>query len=671
MKLQLLSTLVVCALCSVQAVAQSYFDDRNAPPKTMQLYNKAMSYADQNEFDKAVKEFDKALRETPNFITAHIMRADCQAQLNKLADAETSFEKALAIDPAYKPKVLYSVALLEFKQKKYDEANTHLNKYMSFAKEPEGLKAKAQKLLLDIDFVRKAVLNPVPFNPQNMGMSINTFEAEYWPSITVDGNSLFFTVMTNGQEDFMVSRKVGGTWQKALPLGPPVNTSNNEGAQSISANGKFLVFTACNLPQGMGSCDLYFSELVAGKWSSPKNIGRPINSEHWESQPSISANGDALYFCRSKGGGRQENDIMVSYRKSNGTWETPIMLGASVNTPGNEESPFIHPDGQSLYFASNGHPGMGDMDLFLVRQQPDGSWGPAQNLGYPINSEGKEFGIIVGLDGKTAYFASDKTGGQGKLDLYTFELYEKVRPQPVTYVRANVTDEQSKSALTADFEVVNLDDQKTYAKAKTDGSGEFLVCLPKGHQYAMDVSKEKYFFHSENFDLRGTQNTADKPYELNIKLRAIPPAVATSSSSSTPPTSSGSNGSSPSSSNIGATAAYDKNKAIALRNVFFETASSALRDNSKVELLRLVKLLQENPSLRIQINGHTDNVGADAENMTLSEARARSVRDFLVTNGIATSRLLARGFGESQPIDTNDTPQGKANNRRTDFMIVQ
>jgi len=303
-------------------------------------------------------------------------------------------------------------------------------------------------------------------------------------------------------------------------------------------------------------------------------------------------------------------------------------------------------------------PGMGSADLFVVRKEEDGSWGEPKNLGFPINTKDSEGALIISLDGQTAYFATDrKYGTPGEdvtfgdamrgsdTDIYKFELYPEVRPQPVTYVKANVFDIVTDEKLIAEVEFVDLSTGNIHVSSKTDSDGEFLVCLPMGKNYSLNVSKEKYLFHSENFSLEEI-NSLNEPYLLDIGLQPIPDPSATAD-----------NG-------------LPKSKPIILKNVFFETAKADLRPESITELNRLKKLLVENPKLQIQLNGHTDNVGTDEDNLQLSDARAKAVHDYLIAGGIAENRLKYKGYGESMPIDTNDTPQGRQNNRRTEFEII-
>ncbi|MEL6924644.1 MAG: OmpA family protein [Bacteroidota bacterium] len=492
----------------------------------------------------------------------------------------------------------------------------------------------------------------------SLGTNLNTNQAEYLPSFTADGETLIYTRVVRGQEDFYYSTMENGEWLAGLPL-TAINTPASEGAQSISANGKIMVFTACSRKDGLGECDLYYSEVRNNRWTPPANMGEPINTRGWESQPALSADGSILYFASRRPGGLGSIDIWRSERKADGKWTEPINVGAPINTPMEDKAPFLHHDGQTLYFMSEGHPGMGGHDLYLSRKNTDGSWSEPKNLGYPINTKGHEGALVISLDGRKAYFSTNQKYTEtdegiysaavkgNETDIYSFDLYEDVRPLPVTYVKATVKDAETKKALVASVEFVDLATGQVQANAYTDKEGEFLVCLPLGKDYALNVAKKQYLFHSENFAL-SNNSQLDKPYLLDIALQPIKLDVATDQPSEV-------------------TAA----KPVVLKNVFFDTGSNVLQSTSFIELQKLAQLLKENTTLRIQINGHTDDVGSDTDNQKLSENRAKAVYQYLLEQGIPEGQLSYKGFGETQPIADNTTEAGKQANRRTEFIIIR
>lgn len=418
----------------------------------------------------------------------------------------------------------------------------------------------------------------------------------------------------------------------------------NEGAGTLSPDGRFIVFTKCALMdndygqglKGMGSCDLFISRRIGERWTTPENLGPPLNSRQWESQPSLGSDGRTLYFVRAMQArdGLKSMDIMRSVLGEDGNFSDPVALGPTINTPFQEESVQIHPDGRTLYFSSDGHPGMGGLDIFVSRMDREGNWGKAENLGYPVNTGGDENSVLVGADGELAFFASDRPGGYGDLDLYSFELPEAARAVPVSYVTGRVSDIVTGRSVEADVQMYDLATGDLATAAYSDPkSGEFLVCLPEGRDYALNATAEGYLFFSANYNI--AKNTVDKPFNLDVKLSPL---------------------------TAGST--------ITLRNIFFNTASAELLPASNLELDKLLRLMKANPTLRIEVGGHTDNVGADADNQKLSEERAVAVSKFLTGYGIEADRVVSAGFGETRPVASNDTEEGRALNRRTEIKVL-
>lgn len=651
LSLILISTSI--AFAQKAEVELNYVTKKTMTGDAEKYYVKAQYLGKQDKYEEAIKYYSKALEAAPDFIDAHLFIADAYYAMEQFETAEEWFEKVLLIDEKYDTRVIYVLAALEYRMDKFEEAVDHFELFLKHSHKSKRLLDKAEKYLETCKFADEAVKNPLPFNPVNMG-AINTELPEYLPCFTADGNTMIYTSQYAGQEDFFQSEKIDGEWTKGINLGEPVNTMDNEGAQTISADGRFLVYTACNRREDFGSCDLYFAENINGQWTKPENIGMPVNSSAWDSQPSLSADGRTLYFVSSRVGGQGGKDIWVTYKMRNGKWMKPRNLGDIINTKGDETSPFIHADGQTLYFSSNTHIGMGDFDLFMTTRQADGSWSEPKNLGYPVNSKEFEKGLTVSLDGKTGYFASDRLDTKGGPDIYSFEMPESIRPKPVTYLKAKVVDVETRRDLQAKIELIQLSTGLTYTESVTTKDGEFLICLPSGDDYALNVSRKGYLFYSENFALKEA-TSFDEPFEALVELQPITAEMVNNNDTS----------------DNNSSTVKEKAKAVILKNVFFETGSATLKNTSKVELDKLVILLQDNPTMKIQINGHTDNTGSPENNQTLSLSRATSVMNYLIEKGIENNRLKAKGFGESQPINTNDTPEGRRNNRRTEFIVLE
>jgi outer membrane protein OmpA-like peptidoglycan-associated protein len=315
-------------------------------------------------------------------------------------------------------------------------------------------------------------------------------------------------------------------------------------------------------------------------------------------------------------------------------WTEPVNLGGTINTEGDEMSPFIHFDGKTLYYASDGKPGMGGFDLFFTRLQPDSTWSTPQNLGYPINTFNDEMGLVIESGGQKAYYSSIRDKSKGK-DIFSFNLYESARPNPVSYMKGKVYDKETGMLLKAEYELINLSTGKIIMKNITDESGNFLVCLPSGYNYGINVSKPGYLFYSENFMFEG-MHTASEPY---IKKIILNPAK------------------------IG--------EKMQLANVFFEVDSWQLKIESMSELDNLVSLLSENMNLAMEIGGYTDSTGSEQYNKTLSEKRALSVVNYLIKKGVSSDRLIYKGYGNTSPLGDNVTIEGRKLNRRTEAKIIE
>lgn len=414
-----------------------------------------------------------------------------------------------------------------------------------------------------------------------------------------------------------------------------MNTDCNEGAANLSPDGRYLFFAATTkINEREGSMDIYYSERKGNTWSEPHPLPSPVNTAAFESQPSFSSDGKTLYFTSTRGGGKGGNDIWRTTYNPDGTWTAPENL-SDINTIGNEISPFIHPDNQTLYFASDGRYGVGGHDFYYSRIDANGDFSAPKNLGYPINTPYDERSLLISADGSRGYFASKNIeGGMGEFDLYYFDLYEEAQPVYTTYLKGHIYDDKTKLPLNASFELIDVETGQLIISSFSDEkTGDFLVPIPENRRYALNVSKEGYLFHTESFDMK--LEDKKQPYLIDIGLKQI---------------------------EIGSI--------IVLHNIFFDTDKYDLKPESYAELKKLIDLLNKNPKMTIEISGHTDNQGGKSHNQTLSENRARAVYDYLITNGILKARLTYKGYGDTQPIADNTTEEGRAKNRRTEFKVT-
>jgi outer membrane protein OmpA-like peptidoglycan-associated protein len=646
-----LSLLLISSALSAQKGRGEWTSHSKKAIKSQEL---AIRYYQSGNIGKATIEVGKAIRADSAFIEAYMLLAELSLDQGHDSVALMALEYAVAIDEQFFPPNLIHLGNLYINQAEYQRALHIFSRYKALPRQNPERAAEVNRSIENCNFAIEAMKNPVLFNPVSLGDGVNTELDEYYPSLTVDESVLLFTrldldkrIADGVNENLYVSQFLDYLWQPARNIGPPVNTRYNEGASAISPDGQMIVFTSCEIMRGLGygegrmgfgSCDLFYTFRTGNKWQVPQNLGKPLNSHLWESQPAFDADGRTLYFVRgipASGGIIENSDIYVSSLNEQGMWSIPRALGSNINTKGNEESVFIHPDGQTLYFSSDGHPGMGGYDIYMSRRLPDGNWGEAVNLGYPINTSGNEMGFIVSASGKQAYFSSNRKGGLGGQDIYSFELDPSLRPFPVTYLKGVVYDAESTLPLSARFELININTGVVVISSSSDPvTGDFMLSLPADQTYALNVSKDGYLFYSDHFELAGNF-TALKPFEKDIPLQPI-----------------------------------KTGESVVLRNIFFDTDQFVIKPESMIELDKLTNLMTQNIAVKIEIGGHTDNTGSRKHNETLSENRAKAVREYLISKGIDASRITYRGYADTIPIADNNTPEGRSQNRRTEFRIT-
>lgn len=619
--------------------------------KAISQFEDAIIYFQKGKTAEAKKELQKAIQVDPKFAEAYSFLAELEIEEKNYEKAIEYYEISIKNNPNISYRRYLFAAQVALVIGDYDKAKSFIDPFLKFPGQKPLDIERAKQISDNANFAIEALKNPVPFNPKNVGSAINSEFNEYFPAITADGETFIVTRELRGEqfygganEDFYISTLKNNQWQNAKNMGKPINSLFNEGAPTISPDGQSFIFTACQMGQsfgpernGAGSCDLFFARKVGNSWEKPINLGPEINTSNWETQPSLSIDGKTLYFIRgSKDNRNRRSDIYTSILMETGKWSLPKPLSNIVNTSGNEQSLFIHPDGKTLYFASDGHPGMGGLDIFMTQLQENGEWTKPINLGYPINTKDEESSLIVGPDGKTAYFSSNREGGLGGLDIYSFELPEKTRANPITFFKGQILDKETQKALEAKFQLIDLETQKIIVESFSNkGNGEFLIALPIGKNYALNASAKGYLFHSENISLKNLKSP-DKPFIKNILMSSI-----------------------------------KEGEKMVLQNVFFNTASFDLKDESKTELDKLFNFLKENENLSIEILGHTDNIGDKKMNQILSENRCKSVIKYLTDKGINSTRLSFKGLGDAEPIAGNETEEGRAQNRRTEFKVVK
>jgi outer membrane protein OmpA-like peptidoglycan-associated protein len=624
-------------LISFHTTAQWYNPDK-VSKRASNFYNDAIAKAQDQKYADAVKIMQVALKEDPKYVDAYLSIGGIEGQAKNYNNSIAAYQQAIALDSVYTKPYLLPYGINLAGAGKFEEALITVQKF----KLTPGLNEKSLKsadyrikcFQFAIEYAKQNNKSNYVFTPINMGDSVNTFDSEYFPSVTIDGKKLVFTRrLNNFNEDFFETNNSSTKWSKATPIKGDVNTQFNEGAQNISQDGSILFFTGCNQPNGAGSCDLYYSLWINDAWTTPLSAGRNINTEFWESQPSLSPDKRALYFTGRGPGCLGGSDIFVSFIDDKGKWGVPLNLGKTINTIGNESCPFIHADNETLYFTSDGHTGYGGEDLFVSRKGENGKWNTPINLGYPINTIESEGSMVIAADGVTAYYASDRSDTRGGLDIYTFPLRKEVQPNKTFYVTGLVYDSITKKGIGTVIELNDMATGRSLQKIQTDESGNFFMTLPVGKNYVFNVSRKGYLFYSDNFNLAAPNG--DTTYQKNIPLQPL-----------------------------------TKNALIVLNNIFYESNKFNLKKESITELDKVVQLLKDNPTLKIEIDGYTDNVGTTKNNIALSNNRSKEVVKYITSKGVEATRLIAKGFGAAKPITDNKTEEAKAKNRRTELKVI-
>jgi outer membrane protein OmpA-like peptidoglycan-associated protein len=625
---------IMLIFCAVHA---QQYDPGKVNKKATKLYQDAMLQANDDHLKESIKLLEEAVKIDKQYMDAWLSIAGMNGQLKNYGEAVRNYEIAMAIDTDYFRDYNLPYAIDLAGTGAFEKALDAVKVFLSATNLNEtSIKAGNYRKRCFEFAVNYKKDNPGSylFEPKNLGDSVNTAASEYWPTITIDGKKLIFTrLIDHINEDFYETGRTDTAWTLAKPLKGFVNTNANEAAQTISQDGRQLIFTGCNYQESYGACDLYISYLTPDGWSAPENLGDSINTEFWESGPSLSPDKKDLYFSSNRSGGYGGSDIYVSHLLKNGRWSSPENLGPEINTAGDEYCPFIHADNQTLYFSSNAHEGYGGSDLYMVRKQAPGKWSVAKNLGYPINTIEDEGNLVVTSDGTVAYYASDRSDSRGGLDLYTFGLRPDIRPIKTLWVKGKVFDKKTARGLPSAVELADLKTKEIISTVQTDETGNYLITLPVGKDYAFNVNRRGYLFFSDNFPL--SQRSPDSTYNIDIPLQPL-----------------------------------EANATIILKNIFFDVNKYELKTESQVELGNVVKLMKENPTLKIQINGHTDNMGKPADNITLSNNRAKAVVEYITSKNIDAGRLSFQGFGDKIPLADNKTEEGRAQNRRTELKVT-
>lgn len=573
--------------------------------------------------------------------------------------------------PSYHSDVPYTLGVMHYAEDRFPEAAKAFEAFRRFPSDDPTRMSKGydqqykdvEEIIPELQFYLDFYKNTAPLDPTVLP-NVSTPADEYLPMFSPDNELLFFTrkqtVKAKGDivgrevEELTEARRRSQqepfTGGRALP--DPFNQGDSYGGVTVSVNNKEMFVTVCGPadPRGYRNCDIFrthydskFNLDIGGQeweWSGLDDLGPSVNGpDSWESQPSLSGDGRTLYYAR-QAQNTDGMDIFYSTREARGAW-SPGRPVPGINTLGDEKAPFMHSDSRTLYFAARpnaegqGHRSIGGYDIFFTRMGDDGKWSKPQNIGAPINTGEDEHGLVVSADGRTAYFASGRFRGAGGLDIYGFALPKEARPEDVLIVKGEVRDENGQAVKNAQLEIKYMDTRKVDVIEVDGNDGQYaaVLRLDPGRDVIMTVKKEGHVFESRSFSMEDTVRAGVARVDMSVQKIEV-------------------------------------GRSYSVSDIRYATSSAEITKSSEYILDELIIFLQENPTVKIRIEGHTDNVGALEKNLALSSDRAFTVMEYLRAKGIPSARLSFQGLGPTKPVASNDTPEGRAQNRRTAFVIT-
>lgn len=600
----------------------------------------------EKEKDGAKKKelLEKAVEVEPDFYEALFQLGIRSFRAGNYDKSRDFLNQVITICPDYSAYTYYMLGWMAYYEEDYITAEKEFDKFFTYDYIGDKEYMEVKEVLPSVKALAKLYANPVVFDPKPVG-GVSSNKDEYLGSLTPDNRYFYYIrkvdVDPNSKnridgapieprEIFMMSKNLDGNYDSGSPLTDPFNKSYNNGAATITADNKEMYFVICD--QGtVESCDIWVSRMENGAWGELKRMDGNINSGYWDSQPSVSYDGSVLIFASNRPGGFGKSDLYISTRRPDGGWTPAQNMGDSINTPESEISPFLHSDSQTLYFSSQGHPGMGDYDIFYTRKTGSGAWEHPMNLGYPINNKESDVSFFVSLDGKTGFYASSKLDGPGGYDIYSFTMPDQAKPAEVYYVEGTVVKEEGADAVTS-LEIKNLNTTEV-TKIQVDSTdGKYVAIVAAKDEYILSIKQEDVAFESTLINEETA--SAGKPVEKKLDAEKI-----------------------------------EVGGAYRLNDVNFGTNSYELSEAAKTILTEFGEFLKLNPKLKVAIHGHTDNVGNANDNLLLSQNRAKAVYEFLVSLGLSESKLSYKGFGSAKPLVANTSESGRAQNRRTEFVI--
>ncbi|MFD2037330.1 OmpA family protein [Belliella marina] len=631
---------ILFSFLSFSGFSQTYTISDN---RAIRLHQEGEEYIQKRMYDEAIGKFKASINREADFLESYLKWGRVLLTKGLPKEAIEVVDKGLGRNVSAPPSLIGEIAWLKIhcllKIGEFDSAIFEFDNAKKLLAPGFKTTRPFMEMEQQIDFIRSNIQDVYDITKEKLSEPLNQFALQYFPVLTADSKKMLFTkrdgIANNEHEDIFVSYydEDSSRWGIPRSIAPNINSAYNEGTCTISADGKILIFTSCQMPDSFGDCDLYISYKVNDEWQRPANMGKNVNSRVWDSQPSLSADGRILFFSSNRRGGFGGKDIWYSLRMENGTWSEAKNLGSKVNTAKDEVSPFIYFNNEILFFASDGHLGFGGIDLFISRVE-DGEFGRPVNLGYPINDHQDQLALFITAQRDFAYYTETvfSQGSQERSFLYRFRFPDQIDLGEKLMVTAGkVLNKNTGEPIEAKLSLVDLATDSTMYQFQSDGrTGDFTMLYPDKASSGLYVEKKGFLPKIYNVDRDSLQNQGN----LNVELTPV--------------------------------AAGEE---FTFENIFFDFDKDALKQESSSSLKRLVSFLNDNPTIKIVISGHTDNIGSEVYNIDLSLRRAESVKTFLVANGIDAQRLRTEGHGSSLPIVPNDTVENRSLNRRITVSV--
>ncbi len=627
-------------IAGFSVTAQPVLSSKNK--KAIELYTEADNFRVRGEYKEALNLLQQAIDKDNNFSEAYFRQALIHKSLRDYPKAIDLYMKGLRLtaDPRKQKAYFLELGEIYLLEGEYEKSLQFLDRFLDAEILNKQKIDQAGLWKRNAQFALKNRKIISEFQPHVLSDTVNAFAMQYFPVLTADERELIFTRRNgSGQdddEDLVIAGKDDqGRWMRPVSVSPNINSRLNEGTCTISADGRQLIFTSCIGRRGYGSCDLFESRKIGEEWTRPVNLGPEINSAAWESQPSLSSDGRMLFFVSDRRGGMGNKDLYVSYKLDENRWTKAENLGDKINTPYEEISPFIHVNGRTLFFASNGKPGFGGYDIYRTERE-NGEWIDPVNFGFPVNTHEDQFSLFITANGKYGFYSHEDNLKANSSKIVEITIPEELQLRyKSNYVKGIVRDKKTGKPLKAQVELFNINKNELTSSVRSDSvTGEYLMVLTQGADYGLYVSRPGYLFQSLNFNYEVQENLV--PVALDVFLE---------------PVETGASG--------------------VLNNLFFDFDKYALQDKSFTELDKVIRFLKENPKIRVEISGHTDNAGTLAYNLQLSQKRAQSVATYLITHGIEAARLIQKGYGAQKPLKPNDTDENRQINRRIEFRVIR